>query len=128
MVEDTFFLYYPPTGIHLNIRLAVVCLICCVLQVCALMVENTFTSVEDMVSRIVPPLGLVVGTGKPLNFLVTNKWHNTQQIKRITTVPMLMLISGLVRAQGIGDGGGRLCIRGQRGLLRAGRLHLARYA
>jgi len=40
------------------------------------MVENTFTSVEDMVSRVVPLLGLVVGTGAFINPKVLSfKWH-----------------------------------------------------
>ena len=55
--------------------------------------ENTFTSVEAMVSRVVPPLGLVVGPGKPLNFLVTNKWHNRDEVKKIRSTPVLMLVS-----------------------------------
>lgn len=38
------------------------CMICSS-QVAGLMVENTFTSVEDMVARVVPPLGYVIGTG-----------------------------------------------------------------
>lgn len=68
----------------------------CRLQVKALIVENTFTSVEDMVSRILPPLGALIGRGKPLNFLVTNKWYNARTLPKITKVPLLMVISGLV--------------------------------
>mmetsp|Transcript_2031 Transcript_2031/g.4500 ORF Transcript_2031/g.4500 Transcript_2031/m.4500 type:complete len:302 (-) Transcript_2031:403-1308(-) len=62
-------------------------------EVVALIVENTFTSVEDMVSRVLPPLGLFMGQGKPLNFLVTNKWRNLEEIKKIKKVPMLMMVS-----------------------------------
>jgi len=62
-------------------------------RVAALIVENTFYSVEDMVARVVPPLGAVIGTGKPLNFLVTNKWHNWREIPKITRTPLLMLVS-----------------------------------
>ncbi len=29
-----------------------------------LIVENTFMSVEDMVSRVLPPLGAVIGSGE----------------------------------------------------------------
>ncbi|PNH09082.1 Protein bem46, partial [Tetrabaena socialis] len=61
-------------------------------QVKAVILENTFTAVQDMVARIVPPLGLLIGTGRPCNFLVTNKWQNQQLISRIK-VPMLMMVS-----------------------------------
>lgn len=46
-------------GITMKKPASVVCI-----QVAGVMVENTFTSVEDMVSRVVPPLGFVIGTGK----------------------------------------------------------------
>eukprot|EP00798_Chlamydomonas_sp_ICE-L_P012313 gene12313-15477_t len=44
-------------------------------KIAALILENTFTAVEDMVGQIVPPLGLLIGSGRPLNFLdqVTSK-------------------------------------------------------
>jgi hypothetical protein len=63
------------------------------LQIKALIVENTFMSVEDMVSQVLPPLGAVIGTGKPLNCLVTNKWRNLAEIERITQLPLLMMAS-----------------------------------
>eukprot|EP00878_Enallax_costatus_P034538 GHUV01038300.1.p1 GENE.GHUV01038300.1~~GHUV01038300.1.p1 ORF type:complete len:276 (+),score=63.48 GHUV01038300.1:938-1765(+) len=59
----------------------------------ALVIENTFMSVEDMVSQVLPPLGTVIGTGKPLNFMVTNKWRNVCEIERITDLPLLLLAS-----------------------------------
>ncbi|WIA21964.1 hypothetical protein OEZ85_004325 [Tetradesmus obliquus] len=59
----------------------------------ALIVENTFMSVEDMVSQVLPPLGAVIGTGKPLNCLVTNKWRNLAEIERITQLPLLLMAS-----------------------------------
>lgn len=58
-----------------------------------LILENTFTSVEDMVSRVVPPLGSLIGTGRPLNFLVTNKWYNIKQVAKLRRPPLLMLTS-----------------------------------
>jgi hypothetical protein len=61
-------------------------------QVRGLVIENTFTGVQDMVSRVVPPLSLLIGTGRPCNFLVTNKWPNLQLISRIH-LPMLMMVS-----------------------------------
>jgi fermentation-respiration switch protein FrsA (DUF1100 family) len=36
----------------------------------ALILENTFTCVEEMVGQVLGPLGHVIGRGKPLNFLV----------------------------------------------------------
>ncbi len=68
------------------------------LQIAALVVENTFTSVEDMVSRVVPPLGLLIGAGRPCNFLVTNKWTNLAELPKVTKLPMLMFISMRVSA------------------------------
>ncbi|GLC33820.1 hypothetical protein PLESTB_000508200 [Pleodorina starrii] len=58
----------------------------------ALVVENTFTGVQDMVARVVPPLSLLIGSGRPCNFLVTNKWSNIEIIPRIK-LPMLMMVS-----------------------------------
>lgn len=63
-------------------------------KVKALVVENTFTSIEDMVKRVFPPLGFLFGQGRPLNWLVTNKWSNLKNIANITDVPILMLVSG----------------------------------
>jgi hypothetical protein len=63
------------------------------LQIKVLIVENTFMSVEDMVSQVLPPLGAVIGTGKPLNCLVTNKWRNLAEIERITQLPLLLMAS-----------------------------------
>ncbi|KAG2497973.1 hypothetical protein HYH03_004234 [Edaphochlamys debaryana] len=58
----------------------------------ALIVENTFTGVQDMVGSVVPPLSLLIGTGRPCNFLVTNKWNNLALIPRVK-LPMLMMVS-----------------------------------
>lgn len=61
-------------------------------QVAAVLVENAFTSVEDMVQSVVPPLGPFIGSGgRPLNFLVTNKWRNLDVIQQITDTPMLLM-------------------------------------
>ena len=44
-------------------------------QVRAACIENTFTSVENMVSRVLPVLGYIIGKNKPMNFLVrSDKW------------------------------------------------------
>jgi pimeloyl-ACP methyl ester carboxylesterase len=62
-------------------------------KVAGLIVENTFLSVEDMAAQVLPPLGLVVGGGKPLNCLVTNKWRNVDVLPSVTDVPLLLLAS-----------------------------------
>lgn len=62
-------------------------------QLAGLVLENTFTCVEDMVQRVVPLLGAVIGAGKPLNFLVTNKWHSLGTIARLDALPLLMMTS-----------------------------------
>jgi len=59
----------------------------------ALIVENTFLSVEDMASKILPPLGAIIGSGKPMNWLVTNKWSNIKEIPKVDKLPMLLLAS-----------------------------------
>lgn len=51
---------------------------------------------QDMVSKVVPPLKLLIGTGRPCNFLVTNKWPNIELIPRINK-PLLMFVSVQVR-------------------------------
>ncbi len=51
---------------------------------------------QDMVSKVVPPLKLLIGTGRPCNFLVTNKWPNLELIPRINK-PLLMFVSVQVR-------------------------------
>ena len=67
-------------------------------QVKGLVLENTFTSVEDMVGQIIPPLGFLIGTGRPLNALVTNKWYSYKTLPGIKSVPILMFVSGQVRS------------------------------
>ena len=62
-------------------------------QIRAVVVENTFCSVEDMAGQLLPFLGLLIGPGRPANFLVTNKWNNLKQIANIYHTPLLMLTS-----------------------------------
>ena len=63
----------------------------------AVMVENTFTSVEDMAPKMLPVLKPFIGSRKPLNFLVRNKWRSADAIQLITKIPMLMFASARVR-------------------------------
>mmetsp|Transcript_4385 Transcript_4385/g.7824 ORF Transcript_4385/g.7824 Transcript_4385/m.7824 type:complete len:345 (-) Transcript_4385:434-1468(-) len=61
-------------------------------KVKGLIIENTFASVEEMASQILPPLGYLIGRGRLFNFLVTNKWKNEDAIAKVT-VPTLLLAS-----------------------------------
>jgi abhydrolase domain-containing protein 13 len=64
----------------------------------AAIIENTFTSVEDMVPKVLPFLGPVIGSKRPLNFLVrNNKWRNTDVIQQIEKLPLLLMASANVR-------------------------------
>jgi hypothetical protein len=63
------------------------------LQLAGLIIENTFTCVEDMAGKMLPPLALVVGTGRPLNFIVTNRWRNYAEINKVQRLPLLMVAS-----------------------------------
>eukprot|EP01024_Parvocaulis_polyphysoides_P039034 TRINITY_DN35250_c0_g1_i4.p1 TRINITY_DN35250_c0_g1~~TRINITY_DN35250_c0_g1_i4.p1 ORF type:complete len:236 (+),score=20.51 TRINITY_DN35250_c0_g1_i4:98-709(+) len=57
----------------------------------ALMVENTFSSVTNMVPKMLPFLAFGFGQGKPLNGLVKDKWENMKQIQRLRPdLPVLM--------------------------------------
>eukprot|EP01023_Acetabularia_acetabulum_P031031 TRINITY_DN29219_c0_g4_i1.p1 TRINITY_DN29219_c0_g4~~TRINITY_DN29219_c0_g4_i1.p1 ORF type:complete len:332 (-),score=52.29 TRINITY_DN29219_c0_g4_i1:272-1267(-) len=60
-------------------------------KVKALMVENTFTAVADMVPKMLPFLAFGLGPNKPLNFLVKDKWENKKQIQTLRSdLPVLM--------------------------------------
>eukprot|EP00899_Mesostigma_viride_P015475 jgi/Mesvir1/23929/Mv10704-RA.1 len=59
-----------------------------------LILENTFTSIIDMVGKMFPFLRHVVGAGKPLNFLVRSKWHTLGIIGDIQE-PVLLLSGSL---------------------------------
>lgn len=58
-----------------------------------LVLENTFTSVEDMVGQMLPPLRFMFGPGRPGNILVTNKWRSIDLIADVGDIPLLMLTS-----------------------------------
>lgn len=61
-------------------------------HVAALVVENTFTSVNDMAAILLPPLRRLVASGKPLEKLCWDRWTNVEAIRKVT-VPTLMLSS-----------------------------------
>jgi hypothetical protein len=54
-------------------------------------------SVEDMAAQILPPLGALIGEGKAFNWLVTNKWNNLVEIRRMHDLPLLLMASERVR-------------------------------
>lgn len=58
-----------------------------------LIVENTFTSIADMVPRALPPLRPFVGEGKPCNWLIRNKWDSITRIRSLQDIPVLFLVS-----------------------------------
>lgn len=58
-----------------------------------LIVENTFTSLEDTVPNHMPFLRPLIGPGKPCNWLLRNKWPSDQRIKGLTDLPVLFLSS-----------------------------------
>lgn len=60
--------------------------------VAALVVENTFTSVNDMAATLLPPLRRLVASGKPLERLCFDRWKNVDAIRKVN-VPTLMLSS-----------------------------------
>lgn len=66
-------------------------------QLRAAIVENTFTSVEHMVPRVFPALGILIGKGGILNCLVRNKWQNYQRIQEIGNLPLMLIGSVQVR-------------------------------
>ena len=67
-------------------------------KVRALIIENTFTSVEHMAPKMLPILKPIIGSEKPFNFLVRNKWRNVDAIQKIKSTPMLLIASVQVSA------------------------------
>ena len=59
----------------------------------AMIVENTFTSIEDMAGVAFPPLRALVGEGKRFNWLVTNKWRSIDRVQTLQDLPILFLVS-----------------------------------
>eukprot|EP00891_Asterochloris_glomerata_P001904 jgi/Astpho2/1904/Aster-00423 len=55
----------------------------------AVMIENTFTSIEE----VMPLLRPFLGPGRPFNFLIRNKWRSGQQMHKLRQLPVLLLSS-----------------------------------
>ena len=53
--------------------------------------ENTFTCIADMVLKVMPLLGPLVGRNRPLHFLLRNRWDSDRRIARLT-VPVLFIV------------------------------------
>ena len=62
-------------------------------KVKAVVLENTFSSIPDMAGQLLPLLGALVGPGKPLNFLVRDKWATLARVAHIGA-PVLFVSSG----------------------------------
>lgn len=56
--------------------------------------ENTFTSIPAMAGCLMPVLARLVGPGKPLSFLVQDKWETEGRIGAVVA-PVLFISSGL---------------------------------
>lgn len=64
----------------------------------AAIVENTFTSVGDMVPKVLPFLGPALRPQMPLNWLIRNQWRNAERIAELKSLPLLLIASKRVRA------------------------------
>ena len=53
--------------------------------------ENTFTCIADMVMKVMPLLGPLVGRNRPLHFLLRNKWDSDRRIAQLT-MPVLFIV------------------------------------
>ena len=58
-----------------------------------LIVENTFTNLEDTAPNQMPFLRPFIGAGKPCNWLLRNKWYNDQRVEELKDLPVLFLSS-----------------------------------
>lgn len=68
-------------------------------QIRAVVVENSFLSVPEMVPRVFPFLGFAFGPNGFLNFLVRNKWRNREYVRQIKDTPLLLIASKKVSLQ-----------------------------
>ena len=58
-----------------------------------LIVENTFTNIEETAGHAMPFLRPLVGRGRPCNWLVRNKWPSDRRIRELKDLPVLFLSS-----------------------------------
>lgn len=58
-----------------------------------MLIENTFSSLEDAAPHALPILRPLVGPGKPCNFLLRNKWYNDRRVRQLQDMPIMFLSS-----------------------------------
>lgn len=62
-------------------------------RVRGVIVENTFTNLEEAAPGVLPVLRALVGPGRPCNFLLRNKWYSDRRVAELADVSMLFLSS-----------------------------------
>lgn len=62
-------------------------------EINAVIIENTFTSIEEVAPKLFPFLGWFLGPNRHFNFLVRNKWDNSRAIAKLTHLPVMLLSS-----------------------------------
>ena len=58
-----------------------------------MIIENTFTSLEELVPIKMPLLSPLIGPTRPMRWLLRNKWDNLKAASRLESVPILFLSS-----------------------------------
>lgn len=58
-----------------------------------LIIENTFTNMEDTAAHTMAFLRPIIGPGRPCNWLLRNKWPNDKRIQELKNMPILFLSS-----------------------------------
>uniref|UniRef100_A0A1D2A9I7 Serine aminopeptidase S33 domain-containing protein n=1 Tax=Auxenochlorella protothecoides TaxID=3075 RepID=A0A1D2A9I7_AUXPR len=62
-------------------------------KIAGLIIENTFTSLEDIVPLKIPFLGFLIGPNRCANWLLRSRWDNVSAAKHLTGTPILFLSS-----------------------------------
>lgn len=62
-------------------------------HICGLIVENTFSNLEEAAPHAMPMLRPLIGPGRPCNWLLRNKWYSNQRLKELKDLPILFLSS-----------------------------------
>ena len=61
-------------------------------SISGVILENTFTCMADMISKLMPFLAVLVSRGKPLHFLLRSPWNSDTRIERgLGGVPVLFI-------------------------------------
>ncbi|KAK9820327.1 hypothetical protein WJX72_009019 [[Myrmecia] bisecta] len=59
----------------------------------ALIIENTFTSIQDLAPKVMPMLRPFLGPGRPFNFLIRNNWNSFVELPKLAHLPIMMISS-----------------------------------